>query len=488
MFYNGILLSNQAWSSGILQFDGSYSAYPLRFDGKVRNKTLINELGELPQFSQLPDSSSSISYFDYARGDYGLDILDLGVDYSAKNNFLKLSAFKRSTMGNSAHYIHPLIQNNPIHQSYRIDYSNYNADERIELSVGRYITKSGIPDLLQNGYENDNIFNSALRYQKKYNNWTINSYASQFSQNRILIHSAYSDSSSQFINSTVFDLQIENKKGYHFGINQKFHQLNKASNFRPLKRSSVYIKKDFDNLFLMGGTQISDKELYQPFIFSFVYKNSFNLGRIKFESFGQSRPTHPQKAYENEFESRLRSSLFHDLKFNNLFIQSYVTNLALSADSLYSNTFSYAGINTSYAFSDEWRVYSNIFSLVNSSIENQFGMKIESGLMGALKIFSGNMIINFHVWSDYYQNNNSDFSFDPYMQYQHENYTENYEIINRSVTNIELEANVSGVLLNLKIFNLLNFIDSSKSTFKPNAAYPEIGRMVQFGVRWYFEN
>ena len=74
------------------------------------------------------------------------------------------------------------------------------------------------------------------------------------------------------------------------------------------------------------------------------------------------------------------------------------------------------------------------------------------------------------------------------MQYQHENYKENYEIINRNVTNIELEANVSGVLLNLKIFNLLNFIDSSKSTFKPNAAYPEIGRMVQFGVRWYFEN
>ena len=35
---------------------------------------------------------------------------------------------------------------------------------------------------------------------------------------------------------------------------------------------------------------------------------------------------------------------------------------------------------------------------------------------------------------------------------------------------------------------LLNFIDSSKSTFKPNAAYPKIGRMVQFGVRWYFEN
>jgi len=40
----------------------------------------------------------------------------------------------------------------------------------------------------------------------------------------------------------------------------------------------------------------------------------------------------------------------------------------------------------------------------------------------------------------------------------------------------------------LKIFNVLNFVDSSKSTFKPIALYPEIGRMVQFGVTWHFEN
>ena len=64
----------------------------------------------------------------------------------------------------------------------------------------------------------------------------------------------------------------------------------------------------------------------------------------------------------------------------------------------------------------------------------------------------------------------------------------NYKIAGRDIVNFDLEANVSGVLLNLKIFNVLNFVDSSRSTFKPIALYPQIGRMLQFGVTWYFEN
>ena len=164
MFHDGILLSNQSWTSGILQFDGSQSAYPYRYDGKLQNHIHITEVGELPKFSTLPDSIATQSYFDYIRGDYGLDILDLGINYLKKNNFLKLGAFKRSSMGNFAHYIHPINASNPIHQSYRVDYSNYNKDERIELSAGRYLTKSGLPDELQNGYENDNIINTCLLY------------------------------------------------------------------------------------------------------------------------------------------------------------------------------------------------------------------------------------------------------------------------------------------------------------------------------------
>ena len=489
LFHDGILLSNQSWASGILQFDGSQSAYPYRYDGKLQNHIHITEVGELPKFSTLPDSTASQSYFDYVRGDYGLDILDLGINYLKKNNFLKLGAFKRSSMGNFAHYVHPVNANNPIHQSYRVDYSNYNKDERIELSAGRYLTKSGLPDELQNGYENDNIISTALRYQKKDDLWTYNLYASQSSQHRSLMHSIYTDSIAHFVNRTAIEFQIKHYRGYQLGLSHKLSHFNRDSFNRPLKWSSIYLMKNYDKISFLGGAQFSKNDLYQPFVFSATYLDSSSIGKIKIASYGESRPAHPGlSTVKNKFENRLRSSVFYDFNFKSLFIQSYVTSITLKADTLYNNTFSYVGTNATYAFNANWKIYIKIFSSLSSSIENKFGTKIESGLFGMTKLFEGNMIASLHIWLDHYQNTTSYFSYDPFLQFQLNDQNKNYKIAGRDIVNFDLEANVSGVLLNLKIFNVLNFVDSSRSTFKPIALYPQIGRMLQFGVTWYFEN
>ena len=100
------LLTNQSWYSGILSFDGTYASYPNRYGGHSLEAT-INQIGVLPEFRMLPDSSSVISFFDYYRGDYGLDKLDLGVKYFSKNQLLNVSGFKRSSLGNYGLYIHP---------------------------------------------------------------------------------------------------------------------------------------------------------------------------------------------------------------------------------------------------------------------------------------------------------------------------------------------------------------------------------------------
>ena len=89
---NGRLFTNQSWYSGILSFDGTYTSYPSRYGGHS-SETTINEMGVLPEFRTLPDSSSVNSFFDYYRGDYGLDKLDLGVKYFSKKliDMLQLS-------------------------------------------------------------------------------------------------------------------------------------------------------------------------------------------------------------------------------------------------------------------------------------------------------------------------------------------------------------------------------------------------------------
>ena len=100
------------------------------------------------------------------------------------------------------------------------------------------------------------------------------------------------------------------------------------------------------------------------------------------------------------------------------------------------------------------------------------------------------MKINFHIWTDIYTNKNNSFSFNPFLQYYSLTSENNYEISNRNVTHLEIQSEISGVLLHYKIFNLLDAlgVTSEDTFFKPNAVYPKIGRMVQFGVTWYFDN
>ena len=241
----GYLFTNQSWYSGVLSFDGTYTSFPDRYGGHSSDIE-INEIGQLPKFRSLPDSSSVKSFFDYYRGDYGLDKLDLGVRYHSKNQLINVSGFKRSSLGNYGHYIHPTKSGGPIHQSYRIDYSNKSLKDRIEVSAARFITSSGIPDIIQNGIENDNIVTSGINYERNLETWKIKSYYSQFAQNRTLTHSLYTDSTSRFINRNQLDLQLANSKRYEFGFNQKFQQFNSSTYLRSIAWSSFYMRKNLD--------------------------------------------------------------------------------------------------------------------------------------------------------------------------------------------------------------------------------------------------
>jgi hypothetical protein len=59
----------------------------------------------------------------------------------------------------------------------------------------------------------------------------------------------------------------------------------------------------------------------------------------------------------------------------------------------------------------------------------------------------------------------------------------------------EAVANISGVMLSYKINNILNAVGSMGGASqddlmwaRPNHVYPQLGRMMQFGVTWYFKN
>lgn len=463
----------------------------MRYGGHSSNAEII-EIGQMPKFRSLPDSIKVNSFFDYYRGDYGLDILDLGIRYNTKNQIINVSGFKRSAQGNYGHYIHPTKNSGPIHQSYRIDYSKKNVNDRIEVSAARFISSSGVPDVAQNGFENDNIVSSGIKYEKNFQNWKMNSYLSQFAQNRNLMHSLSGDSISRFINRNQLELQLTNLDGYEFGVIQKSQLFNGGSNLRSIAISSFYVQKYFTDLSIMTGIQLSNNEIYQPYTFLVNYQNNSNIGEFNLSVSSEAQPAHPDvnKSFYNELETKQKSFISYKILRNKLSLDSYFSALRISAKNLYNYSINLFGFNLVYRFNRSWSIYSKSILPAISTEENVFGSIYNTGLKGGFSIFQKNMHINFHIWQDSFTNKKNSFSYDPFLQYYSRSREADFEIGNRNLIHFEVKSNISGVLLHYRVYNLLNAfgIDNTDSFFKPNAIYPELGRMIQFGVTWHFDN
>ncbi|MBT4784700.1 MAG: hypothetical protein HOO21_05060, partial [Candidatus Marinimicrobia bacterium] len=96
MIYEGSLFWNRSWTSGVLLFDGTYSNYPERYGKHTSKKFNPLNIGSLPVFNDLPDSSNINTHFNYNRGDYNFDQLSLIANYESKDQYININGFKRS--------------------------------------------------------------------------------------------------------------------------------------------------------------------------------------------------------------------------------------------------------------------------------------------------------------------------------------------------------------------------------------------------------
>jgi len=148
------------------------------------------------------------------------------------------------------------------------------------------------------------------------------------------------------------------------------------------------------------------------------------------------------------------------------------------------------GGNIIYSHQSGWSIFSNIVTQSDSSIYGGGGTVIKNGINGKVKIFNENMIVDFKLWSDMRFGSKSSFGYNPLLQIPFENSNPQWIIEDSQILHFEANANISGVVINYKINNILNAIESTneKAWFRPNHIYPQLGRMLQFGVTWYFDN
>ena len=496
---DGALFWNKDWTSGMLFFDGTYTSYPKRYGSYTYQKFQPTKTGIFQKFSDLPDSNNVESYFDYNRGDYLYNQMEIGADYEEPNRLIQIRGFKRNHGGNTGHYLHPSGGTTTIHHSYLVNYGAKKGGRILETSAGRFVTRSGLPDSTTNGLENENIINAGVRYQRPLGNWTMDSYVGKFFQHRLIHHSSMVDSNYHDINRGRINIQIESPGKMKFGLIQESQQVNDIRHNRALSWTKLYSAKSFENFSLMGGLQLLNSDDSFPFLFSVNYFKKFKTGYLKLSSDGSSKPKHPDlddPTDKSSFEFWNNSVFQSGYNKNGLDINGSLSLAQKRFDSDEDEKILFASAGLEYIFKNEWSVYSNVMTQLDSSIYGGgFGTFSSLGLKGKLYLFKNNMKIDAHLWANGLTGRLSTFGFDPVRQIPFNNTNTHWILPDQWLLHFKVVANISGVLVTYKVNNMLNAIGSIGGAptgdlvwLRPNHVYPKLGRMMQFGVTWTFKN
>lgn len=494
LIQEGSLFWNRSWTSGVLLFDGTYTSYPNRYGRYTSKQFKPFGTGELPNYKPLPDSARIITHFDYYRGDYIYDQLDLRAKYEAKNQWIHMHGFKRTHGGNTGFYLHPDGGKSPIHHAYRLDYGGKRGDRRIEVSVGRYVTRSGLPDSTQNGSEDDNIITAGFRIEQPIGRWHVNGHFAQFAQHRLVHHSALSDSNYRDINRNLINLQLRVPIGFTFGIEQQAQQVSSSIHNRSLAWTKLYGMKQLGLFSIMGGVQILNSDDAFPFVWKVGYYKKIGGGYLELSSSGTPTPKHPDLDDPSDgsaFEYWSRSTIRGGYNNSSLEIGGYLAmtqNGVIGSD---NTPITFAGGEISYRFQNGWELFTSFYNQLDTTeFIGGIGTQIKAGIKGKLNLFKNNMKIDATLWTNGSQGRMTTFAFNPLLQTPFKHQQSDWALPDRWLIHFETVANISGVLVTYRINNLLNAFGETgdEAWIRQNYLYPPLGRMMQFGVSWSFDN
>jgi hypothetical protein len=499
---DGALLWNRDWSSGMLLFDGTYTSYPLRFGSHTSSLFQPVKLGNLPSWRALPDSNNVESYFDYYRGDYAFDQLEIGANYEQLNKYLGVRGFKRSHGGNTGHYFYPGGGSSPIHHSYRIDYGAIKGKRRVEVSAGRFITRSGLPDSTSNGFENDNILSAGARLKQPIGQWIMDVYFAQFFQHRLSNHSSVTDSSYQNINRNQLEVIFQSPGGIGFGVNHNSQQINADTTNRFLRWSTIFASKKIKYMnILIGVNQIKNEDSKFPLSWQFDYQKEMGDFYTNIVTSGFPKPIHPtlddsdgKRFYEFWNHSMVKGGFINQKVRGDIFVSMVYRNK--SGNETRDSNIQFIGGNLQYGWKNGWNIYTKIISQLDTSIYGGgIGTSLTTGINGNFNFFKDYLIMDAHLWADGSNGKLKTFGFDPIEQIPFINTNSDWILSDQWLLHFEVVANISHVLVSYKVDNILNAVGSMAGAspndliwIRPNHIYPQLGRMMQFGVTWYFND
>ncbi|HJM47296.1 MAG: hypothetical protein QF814_07510 [Candidatus Marinimicrobia bacterium] len=190
--YGGLLLWNRDWNSNELFFDGTFQSYPQRFGGEIVQDATLSYTYAFRNIL-FPDSAEIHTSFDYRQGDHLYDQLNIHADFSQPNRIMKWNGFKRSYGGPLSQFIQPQPENQstrsltPNQQSYLFYYLSKMNNRISVLSIGRFITDSGLYNFSeeQNGRHTNEITSASFSVHAEWQQFHLRFRVAQYLENRL---------------------------------------------------------------------------------------------------------------------------------------------------------------------------------------------------------------------------------------------------------------------------------------------------------------
>jgi len=511
----GRLMWNQDWSVGVLFFDGTFANYPTRFGTSYKNNYHLIKTGDYyRELYSLPDSSLIKSKVDYSRGDFSYDQLEIVTEFAEKNRVISLNGFKRTYNGAYGQYTDTNGSNNPLQQSYRLNYSSKDKNEYLDFALGYFITDSRLQlNDPADFVHKEEIISAGIGYFTDFATWQYKVHGAMFQQ----YYSMDLDSTKAYLNRFHLNQFINKNLGkstlLKLGIefdNQRISLVDSIKRERIW--STLYGSWEKKTIGIKMGTTFSQDEMV-PYVKIFAHSKIEKS--LKWQSYlkYEAVPKHLflwNEASENDFEQWL--TIHADAQINwkkiplNLSIDyfnfQHADLINVTGDKIIDipNNLLSSSISTQIPLIQDWKIdaeYRHTFE--HNLYSDGIGDRIKLGIIVNEHLFKDNMFAQLKLWGDGYLNRNQNlgyegFHYGPYI-------TDNTNLVLPEfwVFNLEISAKISNMTILWKVNNILQTAESITNQIFPNLDdkyllitnnnnFPPMNRFVTFHIIWDFEN
>jgi len=514
---NGRLMWNQDWTLGVLLIDGTFANYPTRFDLSYKNNFDLLNTGDFYHgLHSFPDSSQIKSRIDYYRGDFSYDQLEIDAEFTEKNRVISLNGFKRTYKGPYGQYIDPQGGNNPLQQSYRLDYSSKDKDENLDISIGYFITDSRLnlsdpADFIHK----EKIVSAGIGYSKNFNTWNYKVHGAFFQQ----YYKMSFDSTEAYLNrfhlKQFISKKLNNSSLVKLGLefdNQRMSLVDTTKKDRFW--STIYGGWEKRSIGIKFGTTIVQDEVIPYFN---IRAHSINGSKMRWQSYFkyEAVPKHLflwKETDENDFERWLTVHADAQINWkkmpinigfdysnnqNTTLLHKYYINDELIG---ISNNLLSSSLSTLIPIFREWKIdaqYRHTFehNLYSDGIRD----RVKIGLIVTEKLFKKNLLATMRLWGDAYLNHHQNLGYEGFHYGPYISDDSNLALPNYWVFNLELSAKISNMTILWKVNNILQTAESITNQIFPNLDdkyllitnsnnFPPLNRFVTLNIIWDFNN